>query len=91
MKDTPNILRREILTKGMMPVSLFYYSDGSLDLHCQTGPTHMEDIDQAAAILRERDLIVRKAEFYGPSGMYYPVIKKKQPPRADNPKGAETR
>lgn len=56
-----------------LPVTLFTYSNGSMDLHAQTGEGHTDAIKRAEVILAERGLKVSSAEFLGPSGIYYSV------------------
>jgi hypothetical protein len=60
-----------------MPVKLITYSNGTRDLHCQTGDHIDKAIEKAKEALKERGLkIVGDAgdwEFIGPSGAYYRV------------------
>ena len=56
-----------------MPVSMFIYSDGMMDLHCQTGDHHRQAIAYAREMLYNMDLLVNDADFCGGTGMYYKI------------------
>lgn len=59
--------------KKPLPTRLLHYSNGTMDLHLQTGPSFDARVAQAAALLRERNLTVGPVEFIGSSGAYLPV------------------
>lgn len=57
--------------------SLIHYSNGSIDLHCQTGEEHVENIKRAQKILQDKGLrlALEKGCTVGSSGAYYIVAK----------------
>lgn len=61
-----------------LPVTLITYSDGSMDLHSQTGPDFRARMEKAVEILKSRGLTLKtdSPEFIGGSGAYVPVVLK---------------
>ena len=59
-----------------LPVTLITYESGGTDLHAQTGEGHEEAIEKAKKLLGGRGLAVGAAAFIGPTGVYYPVVRR---------------
>lgn len=56
-----------------LPVSVFTYSNGSRDLHRQTGTDFEAHVARARQMLRERGLQVGEVSFIGPTGAYMEI------------------
>lgn len=56
-----------------MPVKVLTYSDGSQDLHRQTGTEFVEAIERAKVILAQRGLQVAEPSYVGPTGIYMSI------------------
>jgi hypothetical protein len=87
----PDVVKEEVLCEGpdwggmhIFPVTLITYSNGSMDLHRQTGERFHEDWDIGRDVLRSRGLDVDDNDkgSYGSSGFYQRVI-----PCGSQPKG----
>jgi hypothetical protein len=61
-------------------VKLLTYSDGSMDIHRQTGENYQKDMAEAEKILLARDLMIDPTDegMIGSSGLYRRVVKKFQ-------------
>lgn len=59
-----------------MPTLLITYSNGKIDLHCQTGDHHVKAVTKATKLLKRRGLSVKRQNaMIASTGVYYQCVK----------------